>query len=235
MKEIRTILAALLLAVSSPTFAQYNNYSYRSSERTYYSQQYDEYVEGWGSIYLEYAPLDLIWEEDAHEGKMRFNTFTIGANYNFQLGYSPIYVEVGMEASGAYFTERYDDVDDGRVKRSIDLYYAKIPINMVCRWNISEDFAIIPYAGCNLKINISAEERYRTDRGNYTYNLFDDYNMRDDDYCRFQAGFQGGIRFLFINTFYLGASYQGDFTPLYSDNYSKEKFRGFAFNIGYCF
>ncbi len=69
----------------------------------------------------------------------------------------------------------------------------------------------------------------------HSYSGYDEEDMGDDDYNRFQIGYQAGLKLLFGQCFSIGAAYKGDLTPFYSDGDISERFRGVAFQIGYCF
>lgn len=235
MKLLKGIIVATLLIVCNTAFAQYEDeYYYNRSYSSYQtSSSYGYDYDSWGDFFLEYSPMKLVTNERGFDD-MNFNGFTIGFKYAFRFGYSPVFMDVGFETTGAYFSESYMDEHE-KIKHNIDLYFSKIPINLGLRFDIGEAFAIVPYAGVHLTINISGREREKTSHGEYRYNLFDEDDMIGGAYNRFQVGYQGGLKFILFNTLSFGASYKGDFTPLYSEDGVKQKFRGFAFNIGYCF
>jgi hypothetical protein len=202
------------------------------SYKTSSSYSYDS--EDWGNVYVEYSPMKLSTNKSGYDD-LNFKGFTIGFSYAYMLGDSPVFLESGVETSGFYFSENYYDKSD-RVKHSYEFYWAKIPVNIGLRYNVSEDFALVPYGGVNLTVNISAEERYKYGNGvKESYNLFDEDYMGDDGYKRFRIGWQGGLKFIVFNTVSIGASYKSDLTPFYSDFGIKQKFGGFSFGIGYCF
>ena len=227
--------------VSSSVLAQYDGdgdyYSARpeySSYESSFSHSYSYNVNNWGNVYVEYSPIKLTASKSDYDNLL-LKTFTIGFTYAYMLGYSPVFLEAGVEASGSYFSESYYD-GYKQVKHNYDFYWFKIPLNIGLRFNVSEDFAFVPFCGANVTINISAEERFKNSDGTgESYNLFDEDYMEDDGYNRFQIGWQGGLKFILFNTISIGATYKSDFTPFYSDFGIKQKFRGFSFGIGYCF
>ena len=238
MKTIRSVFVAMLLMVSTSVCAQYDG-DYYSSQPVYQSYESTRYrydVSNWGDFYLEYSPMRLTTNEKGYDD-LSFKGFTIGFSYAFMLGYSPVFLEAGFEASGSYFKETYYDDDwDEKVRHNYDFYYSKIPINVGLRFNLSDNFAIAPFGGVHATINISAKERYKGEySGSESYDLFDEDYKYDDGYKRFQLGFQGGLRLILFNTISIRATYKGDLTPLYSDFGVKQKFHGFSFGLGYCF
>ena len=235
MKILKSIFVATLLFLCNSASAQYEDgYYYNQSYNSYQSRSYDYYdYDSWGDFFLEYSPMKLVTNKSGYDD-LNFNGFTVGFKYAFRFGYSPVFMDAGFETTGAYFSESYTE-DHEKVKHNIDLYFSKIPINLGFRFDIGEAFAIVPYGGVHLTINISGKEREKTSHGEYRWNLFDEDDMNDCAYNRFQVGYQGGLKFIIFNTLSIGASYKGDFTPIYSEDGVKQKFRGFAFNIGYCF
>lgn len=240
MNTIKHFLAiALLITVSNTAKAQYDDgyYTttyYESSSRTHY---YSDYEEGWGNIYVEYSPLQLTSTAKGVDNK-HFNTATIGFGFDYPLGGSPVCIEGAFETSGTWYSKRYDDGE----KYSMDLYFSKIPVNIALRLDIDENFAIVPFGGAYVKWNIYGEEREKDIYGDtHTWKLFEDNHTYDDDYNRFQFGYQAGVRFIIGKCFSIGASWKADITPLckfYDSNTKKEEkelFKGFAFQLAYCF
>lgn len=243
MKQISSIIAALLLFVCHTASAQYD-YEYDEYGNPVYTRNqysYNNYSndleEGWCSVYLKYAPMQLTSTAKGVDAKT-FHSVTFGVSYDYQLGDSPAYLEGAYEASGAWFSKRYSD----GVKYSMDLYYCKIPLNLAFRLNLSDAFAIVPYGGLNIKWNIYGEEREKDSQGySQKWKLFDDGKTYDDDYDRFQFGYQAGIKLIIGNVFSIGASWEADLTNFckyYNSNTQKEekeKFKSFVFQLAYCF
>ena len=237
MKKIEPVLVVMLLMISTSVCAQYDGDYYNSHPvyQSYESTRYNYDVSNWGEFYAEYAPVKLTTNEKGSDD-LSFKGFTIGFSYAFILGSGPVFLETGIEASGSYFKETYYDEWDEKVRHNYDFYYSKVPINVGLRFNVSENFAIVPFGGVHATVNLSAKERYKGEHtGSESYNLFDEDYKYDDGYKRFQLGFQGGLRLILFNTISIRATYKGDLTPLYSDFGVKQKFRGFSFGLGYCF
>lgn len=237
MKKMKIMAVALLLTVCNTTFAQYDDYGYYQERRTTHSSYSSDidYEDGWSNFYAEYNNQQLVTD---HKGvdNMTFHGFTIGYSYNYLFGGSPVGIEGGFEASGAYFSEKYENSNLNVMERhSVDIYYSKLLANLIFKLDVADGFSIIPFGGFNAKINISAEERYKNSQERIVYNLFDDRDMFDEGYNRFQAGYQAGVKLLFQDTFYLGGTYKADLTPFYSDAHEKQRFRGFAITLGISF
>jgi hypothetical protein len=243
MKYFNILTAAALLFVCQTASAQYDydydeygNPRYIGNQR-HYSSYNDDLENGWGSVYLKYAPMQLTSSAKGVDDRT-FHSATLGVSYAFRLGYSPAYIEAGYEITGAWFSKRYP----GGTKYNMDIYYSKIPVNLAFRFNLSDGFAIIPYGGVNIKWNIYGEEREKDEYGySQKWRLFDDDYTYDDDYKRFQFGYQAGLKLLIANCFSIGASWEADLTNFcrYYDGYDRreetEKFRGVSFQLAYCF
>ncbi len=249
MKTIKLIITTLFLTASSFVCAQIEgdgdayyqpelNNSYQPTTRytSYHHSYYEsDYEEGWGSFYGGYAPMQLTTTAKNGESRL-FHTATVGFCYNFQIGYSPVYIEPRFEVSGSWFSERYSNGD----KYSFNLYYGKIPINIAFRLDAAPGFAIVPFAGVFVKWNAYAEEIDRNKYGDYEkWVIFDDGYTYDYDYNRFQFGYQAGLKLIIGNSFSLSAAWTADLTPFskyFINNLEeKEKFQGVAFTLGFDF
>lgn len=245
MKTFKYFLLVALLPVCNSAFAQYDNEGYYHPEyepqsqaryTDYHQTYYEDYTEDWGDFYLEYSPMQLVSTAKGVDNKL-FHTATIGYSYLFQLGNTPLYLDAGLEASGSWFSKRYD----GGEKYSMSVFYSKIPLNLVFRWNISENFAIAPFGGLFVKYNVYGEEREKYNGETYTWKLFDEEYTNDDDYNRFQFGYQAGLKLIIGGCVSIGASWKADISSFctYYDEWTnkeeKERFQGFAFHLGYCF
>ena len=248
MKTIRLTAVAFLLTMCQASFAQYDGDGYyhpkydtqRPTTRysSYHSTTYiDDYEDGWCNFYAEYSPLKLMTTAPGAEDRL-YHTGTIGFSYNYAIDGSPLTIEAGFEASGSWFSER----DRSGLKTSLSFYSGKIPLNIGLRFPVAEGFCIVPYGGINVKWNVYGEER-QTDSDGYsrTWKIFSGDYMYDNDYNRFQFGYQAGLKLLIANCFSIGAAWKADITPFCtyfnhdSDKEEKERFRGFAFTLGYIF
>ncbi len=248
MKIIRLTTVAFLLTMCQVSFAQYDGDGYYHPEydtqrpTTRYSSYhqttyYDDLDEGWCNFYVEYSPLKLATTAHGAEDRL-YHTATIGFSYNYALGQSPASIELGFEPSGSWFSERLES----GTKSSLSFYNLKIPLNIAFRFPVSDGFWIVPYGGANVKWNIYGEEKITDIHGHSeTYKIFDDHRMIDNDYNRFQLGYQAGIKLILARCVSVGAAWKADITPFcsYYDNLSKkeekERFRGLSFTLGYIF
>lgn len=234
MKKIRILSVAIMAVICSTASAQYyDEYgNWRETRYTSNSHGYDdEFEEGWCNFYAEYAPLNMVTTAKGGEDRL-YHTGTIGFSYNYPIA-TVASVELGFETSGSWFSERLSN----GVKSSLSFYHSKVPLNLAFVLPVADGLWIVPFGGINVKWNIYGEERL----GNETWEIFNDDYMYDDDYNRFQFGYQAGVKLVIANCISLGASWKADITPFctYYDDYSrkeeKERFKGFSFSVGYCF
>ena len=248
MKAFRLTAVAFLLTMCQASFAQYDGDGYyhpeydsqRPSSRytSYHSTTYiDDYEAGWCNFYGEYSPLKNHTTAPGADDRT-FHTATIGFSYNYVIDNTPITTEIGFEASGSWFSERYNDGS----KTNLNFYSGKIPLNLGVRFPVAEGFWIVPYGGINVKWNVYGEERETDAQGNQrTWKIFSGSDMYDSDYNRWQLGYQAGLKFVIGNCVSLGAAWKADITPFCSywepetKSEEKERFRGFAFTLGYIF
>ncbi len=232
MKKAKLFAAALLLTVCNSVFAQYDDYYYDSYHTTTVRSTSYDFEEGLGNIHLTYSPLQLTTDYKGVDN-LNFNAFTLGYSYTMALG-GPACLEFGFDTTGAYYSEKYNDDGKG-VKHTYEFYYSKVPISLALFLSPNENFAFIPYAGFHGKVNISGKETYEDSYGTERIDLFDKDDIGNDHFKRFQLGYQAGFKFLFFSALSIGASYEGDLTPVYSDHVETQKFRGFHFTLGYNF
>ena len=248
MKTIRLTTVAFLLTMCQATFAQYDGDGYYHPEydtqrptshySSYHETTYlDDYEEGWCNFYAEYSPLKLTTTAHGADDRL-FHTATIGFSYNYVIDNTPATIEAGFEASGSWFSERYNDGS----KTSLAFYSSKIPLNIGLRFPLAEGFWIVPYGGINLKYNIYGEETEKDVQGyTHTWRIFNEDYMYDNDYNRFQFGYQAGLKLVVGNCISIGAAWKADITSFctYFDpgtkKEEKERFRGLAFTLGYIF
>lgn len=92
-----------------------------------------------------------------------------------------------------------------------------IPVNLLYRFNITDDFSISPYFGLDFRINLlgknKAEVTYNDETDSEDINLFDDDDMGDEAWGRFQAGWHLGVGFDY-RVLHVGVEYGTDFNEI---------------------
>ena len=164
-----------------------------------------------GSIYVQYNPMTLKIDYSGADDQ-NFNGFTIGYNHTVASFESS---NLSIEVGGALLYSRWSDSENG-VDASVNLWALKVPASLVYNWKVSDVVSIKPYAGLNLRFNISAKGIEEDDYDKEKYNLMDKKDMGDkeDTWGRVQFGWHIGANIEFKNTWFLGVSYGSDFTEL---------------------
>lgn len=236
MNYLKILTICLLLSVCHVVYAQYDDeYYYRQGNYgEYYSRSSSSSLFGsydsWSTFYIEYSPVKLK-STDSHGKSTNLHGFTFGYSYAMNLGGSPVFLEMGAEATGAfsfsihdsYYEDYYGNYGEDH---SLAIYSTRIPVNLLFRWNLNDYFALIPYGGINARLNISAQDHYD---GYGSYSSYD-IDLFDGSLNRFQMGFQAGLKMMIGNVVSIGAGYKGDLTGSKHD-----KLNGLTIQLGYCF
>ena len=187
----------------------------------------------WQSFYVQYNPMTLGYSTNVDD--CSFNGFTIG--YNKAIGIvrsTPLFIEIGVAGQAAFYTN--DDNNYWDFKYS--LVSLKVPVSLVYKWSVSNNVAILPYAGLTAKYHVvgNLKREYTGSSQSYdedyekTLNLFDKKDMGDKNstWHRFQLGYQIGVNVMFNNRWHLGLGYGKDF----SDIVKKGKFSTVSITAG---
>lgn len=171
------------------------------------AQAQDSY-ENSSSVYVQYDAISL--DELSLSG--------IGVGYTQSWGISssaPVYVQTGLGFQYAFGSE--DDVD-------FNMYSLAIPVNVGYQFQISDGFALAPYAGLNVRYYLGGKKK--RDGG--------DAKLFDSDECDWNAfafGWQIGVKATF-SKFSAGLSYGTDFTEMVED---ADKIGSFKVTLSYNF
>lgn len=161
-------------------------------------------VPGYNMVYFQWNPSKIKYDGTSYD----FTGLTLGYNRGISLApNTPLFLEVGGAAQYS-FGDEYDE--------KINFVSVKVPINLTYNWEISDMFAIAPYAGLTARFNIWGRGEYKGGYyGGGSYNLF---SSDEGDCKRFQVGWQVGANFKFNKKFYIGASYGTDFNKFGGDD-----------------
>lgn len=229
MKKIRFFAVITLLMVCATSFAQFTNSSSLSSSPSD--------TEGWSSFWVEWNPSKI--------EKRDITGLSLGFSRSFSISKdTPLFVEGGMGIQYSFRSE--DEVpfifeDDGDYyemsgTEKIKMFSIKAPINILYNYSIpNSSIAICPFAGITLRYNLSAKYKYQSDfyddEDETEINLFDEEDMDDDAWKRFQIGWQIGAKVMFNKSFTLGVSYGTDFSEIWE----KTKIKTTSVALGLCF
>jgi opacity protein-like surface antigen len=180
MKKIGFLMVMAFMAISNVTFAQFMNTSSMGSSNGFHS---------WKAFVIEYNNLDFDGDEATG--------ITVGVNTakNFASN-SALFFEYGLNLQYAF-------EKDGDYK--FNMLTAKVPLNLLYAFEIDNN-VIAPFVGLPLNAHILGKVSY----DDYEVNVFSSDDMDDEQWTRFQIGWNIGVKaFLgekFIGTVSYGSS-----------------------------
>lgn len=257
MKTIKTCLLLAFMGLATTASAQFVTSSGNNSGNDMSQQgggsSFDftsVKTSGWNRVYVSYNPSKINFSDDDYEfidgEDIKFKGFTVGYLRGFSLTKKvPLYMEIGLgfqyrnykysddEIYPMLSEEAYEDEDlntnfsDDDVTLKYTMMSLNIPINLLYRFNINNDFSISPYFGFDLRFNIKATQKSEwtaytdydyedTEEQEWSNDCFDKKDMGDDDdyvWNRFQAGWHIGVG-LDYKALHIGVEYGKDFNEL---------------------
>ena len=247
MRKLRFFAVAAMAAISVSAMAQVtygNDYSYQPTN----SKIYGSDNEGFGLFYIQYNPSQVHSKEEHHGSSATdnksCNALSLGYSYFIPLGDMPLFLAPGAAVQwffksdseseslsyGEYYGETYT------METKFNMISAKIPINLMYSFQVSDAFRIEPYAGIYGRINIWGENKLEFNGESESYNIFDKDKAGDNAAKRFQLGWNAGVNFRITDAFTIGAGYYMDllkFTDYSRNDYeSSSRFQGFDITLG---
>lgn len=221
MKKFKLFVLLAFIGLATSASAQFVNSGTSSS--TSNSSSFDVTsvkTSGWNRIYVSYNPSKLKFDYDDADD-IKFKGLTVGWLRGFGLTQKlPLYMEVGAGVQYRSYKEEESDSYGGyeaSYSNKITMLSLNIPVNLLYRFNITDDFSISPYFGLDFRINVLGknkyEEDYNGDVDSYDWNLFDDDDMDGDPWGRFQAGWHLGVGFDY-RVLHVGVEYGTDFNEI---------------------
>ena len=212
-------MAALAVSVSAQvTYG--NDYQYKPTSGTLYGAE----NESFGLFYAQYnLTTEHITVTNHDSENTSLNGVTLGYSHFIPLGDIPLFLSPGAAVQWFFKSK------DGHKTNMIS---AKIPVNLVYSFQVSDNFRIEPYAGIYGRINIWGQEKV----GDESANILSSDDFGDAACKRFQLGWNAGVQFRITEAFTIGAGYFMDLMKL--QNYSsgkhdiKTNFQGFDFTLG---
>lgn len=215
MKKI-FIMAACLVAMATTASAQFMGGGSASS-----SSSSDG--EGYTSIRLHYNNFEIEPKNGSYDAVPSFGISLVkGWAISQDM---PLFLETGVGAS--YTTgELFKDKDLG-LKWEYSAISAEIPVNIGYKFQINDEFAIMPFVGVSARYNITGKAEGKPyDEGGYN----NENAKAEDDVKKFQFGWQIGARAMY-NQFSVGVSYGADFNEIADDS----KAKSLIISVGYNF
>ncbi len=202
MKKIMLAAAFVLLSCGT-AFAQFTNAS-GSTKSTGSSTPVE--IKDWTSVYVQYNPSRFIPKNGDSES---FNRFTFGVSRAINVMQSqPLYIEVGGNLQFGFTSEFVGS------ELKWKMLSIGVPVNLTYAWHITNKFAIAPYFGFNMRVNVWGNLTH--DDYDKSLDIFDDDDVSDAlQHKRFQIGWQIGANFQFNDDIYIGAGYGTDFMEIF--------------------
>lgn len=236
MKKIKFFAAAVCLAISSGVYAQSTNTS-SSSPST------DTNTNGWSTIWVEYNPIKIKFDNISGANDESLNGFSAGYSRAFRISQdAPIFLEAGIGLQYANYSDSEIGIIEDYGKVSIDedvtVWSAKVPVNFLYNFAIpNSSISLAPFVGTTLRYNISGTITGEIDNFSVKYDLFDKKEMNDAEildgkaWKRFQIGWQIGLKARFGQKIMAGISYGNDFSEIAY----KSTIQTTSISIGYTF
>ena len=239
MKKFKLFVLAAFLGLATSASAQFVNSGSSNSSASSTSSSFDftsVKTNGWSRIYVSYLPSKMKLDYDDADD-MKFKGFQVGWLKGFGLTQRlPLYMEAGAAIQyRSYKDEESDSYYDFSDK--YNLLSLNIPVNLLYRFNIKDDFSISPYFGLDFRINLLGKEKLEYTANGETesedFNLFDKGDMEElyeSDkavWKRFQAGWHIGVGFDY-RIIHIAVEYGTDFNEIAE----KSKFATPAITLG---
>lgn len=222
MKKFKLFVLLAFMGLATTVFAESAN-SESSSSTTLTSSSFDVTsvtTDGWSRIYVSYIPSKMKFDYDGADD-IKFKGFTVGWLRGFGLTQSlPLYMEAGLGIQYRSYKDEDSESYGGYEYSYSDKYTMwslNIPVNLLYRFNVTDDFSISPYFGLDFRINLLGKNKYEETAYGETdsrdWNLFDDDDMDDEAWGRFQAGWHIGVG-LDYRALHFGVEYGTDFNEI---------------------
>lgn len=244
MKTFKLLTVAAMLFAATSVSAQFvNSTNTQQTNTTTATTTKVKTVDtnGWTNFSFSYLPSTISADEDYalfEDEDMSCHGFSLGLTRAFGVVKTlPLFVEAGIQLQ--YRTHLESDNEDfeyGSIdwKTRFNMFSINIPVNLGYKFNINQDFAVMPYFGLDFRFNLMANinNKYKLDLDSEfseyedeieenldeemgKINLFDKDDMGDEDYTwkRFQAGWHIGASVMY-KKLTLSVNYGTDFSEI---------------------
>lgn len=220
MKTLKTLLVLAFVGLAGSASAQFAN-SGSGSGSIWTTVNTD----GYNRVYVGYNGVKAKIDYDGIDD-MKYPGFSVGYLRGIGLTQKvPLYLEVG----GQIDFNRYSESEEG-IDYKETLLGLKIPVSLVYRINVNENFAISPLFGFDFRLNLLGKAKSEYDGESEDWSLFDDDEMGGEAYKRFQAGWHIGVGFDY-KALHFGVDYGTSFNEITE----KTKLATTSVTVGYNF
>ena len=222
MKTLKALLVLAFVGLAGTASAQFANSGSSASGSSIWTTVN---TDGYNRVYVGYSGVKGKIDIDGADD-MKFPGFSVGYLRGIGLTQKvPLYLEVGGEID----FNRYSESEEGLDYKET-LLGLKIPVSLVYRLNINENFSISPLFGFDFRLNLMGKGKYEYDGESEDWNLFDDDEMDGEAYKRFQAGWHFGVGFDY-KALHFGVDYGTSFNEITE----KVKLATTSVTVGYNF
>lgn len=222
MKTLKALLVLAFVGLAGTASAQFANSGSSASGSSIWTTVN---TDGYNRVYVGYSGVKGKIDIDGADD-MKFPGFSVGYLRGIGLTQKvPLYLEVGGEID----FNRYSESEEGEDYKQTILGL-KIPVSLVYRLNINENFSISPLFGFDFRLNLMGKGKYEYDGESEDWNLFDDDEMGGEAYKRFQAGWHIGVGFDY-KALHFGVDYGTSFNEITE----KVKLATTSVTVGYNF
>ena len=219
MKALKLFIATAFMAMTTGAYAQFTNGKTSSASTVN--------TEGWSRISVSYLPSKLKIDTKGADD-YNFQGFSVGWTKGFNVVKSlPLFVETGA-ALQFRTSSNSEDYDDGyynyEISERLNVLSLNIPVNLIYKFNVNQDFSIEPMFGIDFRINMTGKYKITADDGTDSesedFNIFNKGDMDDylgvDPAKRFQAGWHIGANLTYKKITF-GVNYGQDFNEIIED------------------
>lgn len=222
MKTLKALLVLAFVGLAGTASAQFANSGSSASGSSIWTTVN---TDGYNRVYVGYSGVKGKIDIDGADD-MKFPGFSVGYLRGIGLTQKvPLYLEVGGEID----FNRYSESEGGEDYKQTILGL-KIPVSLVYRLNINENFSISPLFGFDFRLNLMGKGKSESDGESEDWNLFDDDEMGGEAYKRFQAGWHIGVGFDY-KALHFGVDYGTSFNEITE----KVKLATTSVTVGYNF
>ena len=209
MRKMKALCFVMLAGLAISSSAQSIQSSGKTIWRTVKTDSYNR-------VYISYTGAKGTIEGLTPE----FNFPGFSAGYLRGIGLTPkfpFYLEVG----GAFQFNRYSEklLD---YSESVNMLGVNVPVSVVYRVNVTDNFAISPNFGLNFRLNLFGKMKMSDETASIDMNVFSDNEMAElgGAWKRFQAGWHIGVGFDY-KALHLGVDYGTDFNEIAANTKAK--------------
>lgn len=237
MKKFYFLLVLALVAIATNASAQFvqsssqpaSNNNANNFFKNMSTSDYNRFYIGYNPTKINFS--DDMEDRDADELYTMKHGISFGYLHASNLTNSlPLYIEYGANFQYSFGQETDKEYWNGEYKYTtrMNMYSLNVPVNLALRLSFNNDkVSLTPYVGLNFRLhlagNIKKTSEHDGDKDSENYDLFDDDDLSDEEFKRFQAGFNFGVG-LTYKSLYIGVGHVVDFNKIIdadSDNFAK--------------